>query len=206
MNFSKVNKQELQQGNKMQDLYRINTKNTNFDYLIYVAAIFVIFSVTVSTCALNEAMGSTSDVRPSSTNSSGFRPALETYIASESGGYGVYDAKQSNIFKPGETLLLYVEPQGITYVPVSEGNEELYNIKMSADFIISDSDGNVLFEQADIPALNIVSHHQNKELNLDLSINQEPPFPPGNYIITYIVTDDNSGESFEITKNVSISG
>jgi hypothetical protein len=52
---------------------------------------------------------------------------------------------------------------------------------------------------------NIVSHHQNKELYLFLSLDQESPFPAGDYVIKYVVGDDISGESFEIVKNVAIS-
>jgi hypothetical protein len=180
-------------------------KNTYFNHFRYLTAIFVIFSVAVSTCALKEAMGSTPDLQSSSKNISVFRSALDTYVASEPDGYGVYEERQSNVFKPGETLILYVEPEGITYVPTTEGNDELYNAKLSADIIISDTQGNVVAELTDLPAANIVSHHQNKELFLNLSVNQQSPFPPGDYVISYIVTDDNSGESFEITKNVAIS-
>jgi hypothetical protein len=47
---------------------------------------------------------------------------------------------------------------------------------------------------------NLVFYHQNKELILNISIDQSSPFPPGNYIITYRVTDENSGKSFDIKK------
>jgi hypothetical protein len=51
---------------------------------------------------------------------------------------------------------------------------------------------------------NLVSHHQNKEPILNISIDQSSPFPPGNYIITYRVTDENSRKSFDIKKNVTV--
>ena len=54
------------------------------------------------------------------------------------------------------------------------------------------------------PVSNIVSYHQNKELNLDISIEQSSPFPPGDYVITYRITDENSGKSFDIIKDVTV--
>jgi hypothetical protein len=48
-------------------------------------------------------------------------------------------------------------------------------------------------------------HHQNKELNLNISIDQSSPFPRGDYIITYRITDKNSsGKSFDIIKDVTV--
>ena len=77
-------------------------------------------------------------------------------------------------------------------------------MNFTLDFLISDKNGKVLTGQQDIPISNLVSHHQNKELILTISIDQSSPFPPGNYIITYRVTDQNSGKSFDIKKDVTI--
>ena len=79
-----------------------------------------------------------------------------------------------------------------------------YTMNFTLDFIISDKDGNILGGQEDIHVSNIVSYHQNKELNLDVSIEQSSPFPPGDYVITYRITDENSGNSFDITKDVIV--
>jgi hypothetical protein len=134
-----------------------------------------------------------------------FRSAFDTFVSSEPGGYGMYDARKSTVFKPGETFLLYVEPVGYTYGTVtdSDGNR-LYSMNFTLDFLISDKNGNVLGGQQDIPISNVVSHHQNKELILTISLDQSSPFPPGDYVITYRVTDENSGKSFDITKDVTI--
>jgi hypothetical protein len=134
-----------------------------------------------------------------------FRSAFDTFVSSEPGGYGIYEERKSNVFKPGETFLLYVEPLGYTYGTVTdEDGNTLYTMNFTLDFIISDKNGNVLGGQEDIPVSNIVSYHQNKELNLDISIDQSSPFPPGDYIITYRITDENSGKSFDIRKDVTV--
>jgi hypothetical protein len=134
-----------------------------------------------------------------------FRSAFDTFVSSEPGGYGIYEDRKSNVFKPGETFLLYVEPLGYTYGTITDkdGNT-LYTMNFTLDFIISDKNGNVLGGQEDIPVSNIVSYHQNKELNLDISIDQSSPFPPGDYVITYRITDENSGKSFDIRKDVTV--
>ena len=72
------------------------------------------------------------------------------------------------------------------------------------NFLISDKNGTVLTGQQDIPISNLVSHRQNKELILTISLDQSSPFQPDNYIITYRVTDENSGKSFDINKNVTV--
>ena len=45
-----------------------------------------------------------------------FRSAFDTFVSSEPGGYGIYEERKSNVFNPGETFLLYVEPQVIHMV------------------------------------------------------------------------------------------
>ena len=35
-----------------------------------------------------------------------FRSAFDTFVSSEPGGYGIYEDRKSNVFKPGETFLL----------------------------------------------------------------------------------------------------
>ena len=145
---------------------------------------------------------------PSETSVEGnqtFRSAFDTFVSSEPGGYGMYGARKSNVFKPGETFLLYVEPVGYTYGTVTdEDGTTLYTMNFTLDFLISDKNGTVLGGQQDVPISNVVSHHQNKELILTISIDQSSPFPPGDYVITYEVTDENSGKSFDIPKDVTI--
>ena len=51
-----------------------------------------------------------------------FSSAFDTFVSSEPGGYGMYEDRKSNIFKPGETFLLYVEPVGYTYGTVTDSD------------------------------------------------------------------------------------
>ncbi len=135
-----------------------------------------------------------------------FRSIHDTFVTSEPLGFGVYDEKRSNTFRPGEDIILYIEPAGFEYGTDSRlGNNTLYTINFSADFTISDTVGNILTRQEGLPVSEIISHHQNKEVFIPFTITQTTPFPPGSYIITYTIHDTNSGNSFDIVKEVIIS-
>jgi hypothetical protein len=184
-------------------------KNNQIQILIIVSALstFIIFNGVQyqeeqqEHLAFGQALSSETAMAGNET----FRSAFDTFVSSEPGGYGMYDARKSNVFKPGETFLLYVEPVGYAYGTITdEDGTRLYTMNFTLDFIISDKNGTVLGGQEDIPISNVVSHHQNKELILTISIDQSSPFPPGDYVITYRVTDNNSGKSFDIPKDVTI--
>jgi plastocyanin len=134
-----------------------------------------------------------------------FRSGFDTFVSSEPEGYGMYNEKESNVFAPGETFLLYVEPVGYSYGNVTNANgDQLYTMNFTADFTISNPNGTVLAGQQDLPLSNLVSHHQNKELMLQMFIDQTSPFPSGDYVLRYTFTDENSGKSFDIRKDVTV--
>jgi hypothetical protein len=137
--------------------------------------------------------------------SSGFHSQFDSFVNSTE-GYGIYQEHNSNIFKPGEDIILYVEPVGFSHVPVSINNTRLYLINLTASIILSDTQGNILFGRENVPIFYTVSHTQNTEMFARLRVGQSSPFPPGGYVITYILTDVPSGKSFKIVKNITISG
>src|SRR5919109_756251 len=135
--------------------------------------------------------------------------------------YGVYKEHVSgNVFRPGETIVLYVEPVGFGHKPIitnasqDDGNsttKTLYLVNMTADYIISDLAGSELQTIEDVPVANLISHRQNTELFLTLVLRQDQQsLPVGDYIVTYTLHDQVSGNSFEkstfeIDKRVTIS-
>jgi hypothetical protein len=134
-----------------------------------------------------------------------FRSGLDTFVNFEPQGYGIYQQKESSVFKPGEELILYIEPKGYEYgTLLDESGDKLYTIDFAVDFAISDESGNILTSQQGITLDEIVSHHKNKELFIPFTITQSSPFPDGNYIITYVIHDKISGASFDILKNITI--
>lgn len=135
-----------------------------------------------------------------------FASAFDTFVTSPPQGYGIYQVRDSNIFSLGEDILLYIEPVGFEYGTLTdEQNNTLYSIDFTADFTISDTEGNILAGQQGLPVSDIISHYQNEEVFIPFTISQTNPFPPGNYIITYTIHDNNSGNSFDIAKEIAIS-
>jgi hypothetical protein len=73
----------------------------------------------------------------------------------------------SSIFKPGEEVLLYVKPVGLTYKkPTEENGNKLYSLNMTADLIVLDKNGSI--GEQNIPLTNFTSRNQNKEIVIDL--------------------------------------
>lgn len=143
------------------------------------------------------------------TSNGTFASSLDLYVVPESvGGYGVYEKRLSNTFAPGEDIVLYSEPIGFSYKPIVSNltnDETQYLMNFTADLVITDTEGNVLGGFQDLPISEIISHHQNKEVNLVITLSQSSPFPEGNYKVLYTVHDEPSGNTFEITKDVTIS-
>jgi hypothetical protein len=144
-------------------------------------------------------------------NNTAFSSQLDVFIAEGSDlGYGIYrEHVPANVFRPGETIVLYVEPVGYGHQPLTDDSVNssattLYLMNMTADYIISDSTGSELQAIEDVPVGNLISHRQNLELFLTLTLRQDEPFPVGDYIVTYVVYDQVTGQSFQIDKRITI--
>jgi hypothetical protein len=147
-------------------------------------------------------------------NQTEFNASFSTFIEPFSAaGYGVYE-ERSNIFAPGETIVLYVEPVGFAHKQIideergSNNSTMLYLINMTSDYKIAATNGTEIEIQLieDKQGLrNITSHRPNTEMYLTLTLTPEvQPLPIGSYIITYSVTDEISGESLELEKYVTV--
>jgi hypothetical protein len=51
----------------------------------------------------------------------------------------------------------------------------------------------------------LISHHQNKVLYFDLSLTGTDTLEPVDYIVKWILTDENSGQTFDIVKEFTLS-
>lgn len=147
-------------------------------------------------------------------NQTAFNATFSTFVEPFSAaGYGVYE-ERSNIFAPGETIVLYVEPVGFAHKQVidergsNNNNTLLYLMNMTSDYKIAAANGTELELQLieDEQGLrNITSHRPNTEMYLTLTLTPEvQPLPVGNYVITYSVTDEISGENFELEKDIRV--
>jgi hypothetical protein len=145
-------------------------------------------------------------------NQTGFSIPLSTYVELGSAtGYGIYKEREnSSIFRPGETMVLYLEPVAFGHQQIlKEDNDSennlLFLMNFTADIIIADAaDYNELVTIEDLSVGSIISHRQNTELHLTLTLTQDQPFPVGDYIISYVVYDQVLEESFQVDKRITI--
>ena len=137
---------------------------------------------------------------------SNFSSEFATFVIPNSvNGYGIYDEHRSNIFKPGEPIVLYVEPIGFTHKKLTdESGNALYNVKLIPSVIISSKIDNKS-ASIDFPPFAFTSHRKNTEAELTITVTQNTPIPEGEYKILYTIKDAQSNKSFDITKKVIIS-
>lgn len=148
-------------------------------------------------------------------NQTEFNATFSTFVEPFSAaGYGVYE-ERSNIFAPGETIVLYVEPVGFAHKQVideergSNNNTLLYLMNMTSNYKIAAAANGTELElqliEDEQGLRNITSHRPNTEMYLTLTLTPEvQPLPVGSYVITYSVTDEISGESFELEKDITV--
>src|SRR5919112_1231979 len=122
-------------------------------------------------------------------NQTEFNATFSTFVEPFSAaGYGVYE-ERSNIFAPGERIVLYVEPVGFGHRQIldEEGNSTntLYLMNITADYKIASANGTELQLIEDMPpVVNITSHRQNTEMFLTLTLTQDvQSLPIGDYVI-----------------------
>ncbi len=135
-----------------------------------------------------------------------FEPRVATFvIESEVIGNGQYQ-EHSNVFPPGENIVLYVQPIGFGHKQIQGQNgEKLYLMNFTADIVLSTKNGTIVGGGQDITLSQPISHYRNTELYTTLTVTQKNPFPAGDYIFKYTLKDQTTGKSFDITKDVTIS-
>ena len=187
------------------------SKSLNNISFIYIAGIlFGLISVQVyfgqSLAQSNQPTNMTNTEQTLAQSNQSFFSKKDLFTFSKPQGYGIYEERNSNIFQPGETIYLYIEPSGFAYKTLQDGHGNiLYSIAFSPTATIFDKNGNLLAGPLEIPNTEITSHYKNKEIFIPFTLTQSSPFPSGDYTIKYTITDINSGNSFDIVKNLTIS-
>lgn len=162
-------------------------------------------TMPASTAAPNMTLDSIKDLYLSAWNQTEFNSTFSTFVEPYSAaGYGVYE-EHGDVFTPGETIVLYVEPVGFNHMPVlDDRGNTLYLMNMTADYTIAGANGTELQSIEDVPVGSIVSHRPNTELFFELTLTQDNPFSADGYLLTYAVTDEVSGESFTLEKEITV--
>ena len=116
------------------------------------------------------------------------------FVVSDPGGYGVYDLRDNNEFKPGEQLVIYTEPQG--YGHGRDGAIYLLNLKL--DFEIRNKAGESLAKQENFSSWTLRSRVANREFMGKVTYNFTG-IEPGEYEVITTVRDQNSPKSGHFT-------
>lgn len=111
-----------------------------------------------------------------------FREAL--FVKGPPEGYGIYDPRPDNTFKPGEKLFIYVEPVGFTW-KLKNG---LNRAELVSDLVLKDADGAVLGEQEGFGTFKFDSREKNMEVMTALTIDFAEA-PAGKYVAELKFTD-----------------
>lgn len=139
-------------------------------------------------------------------NQTAFYAIFDTFIEPYSEqGFGAYTLHGSDVFRPGDTITLYVEPVGFSHDPVlDEQGNTLYQMNLTAAVTIEDELGNVVGTIEDFPPLVLISHNKNTEMYMTITVTQEQPFPVGSYKLTYTIVDSATEETFIISKSIRV--
>ena len=134
-----------------------------------------------------------------------FHPIVALFVNESAAlGNGVYQ-EHSNVFNPDETITLYAQPVGYGHKEITGQNgEKLFLMNFTADIILTKQDGTPIGGGTNIPAGQIASHYRNTELFLHLFLTHDKPLPKGDYKVNYSVTDQFSGNTFKITKDLKV--
>jgi hypothetical protein len=116
------------------------------------------------------------------------------FVVSDPAGYGVYDLRDNNEFKPGEQLVIYTEPQG--YGHGRDGAMYVLNLKL--DFEIRNKAGESLAKQENFAAWALRSRVANREFMGKVTYNLTG-IEPGEYEVITTVRDQNSAKTGSFT-------
>lgn len=123
-----------------------------------------------------------------------------TFVTEPSTGYGVYEKRDSNVFKPGEPLLSYAEPIGYGWKQLPDNRYELHLV---ADLAIIDASGEVVWSKKGFLDSTLQSYRQNLEFKLDMSLNVDGA-PAGKYKLRYTLYDMSSGKTSSFDQDFEI--
>lgn len=112
-------------------------------------------------------------------------------VAENATGFGVFNPRDSNVFKPGEPILIYCEPFGFGYGNPGAG---LFSVNFIVDLQVLDASGNQLANAEGATEYNMTSRHQNREVQANITYSLDG-IPAGQYTLITTLRDKNSAKS-----------
>lgn len=115
----------------------------------------------------------------------GFSEAL--FVAARPAGFGIYEARPTNVFRPGEDMLVYAEPFGYGYGTAGEA----FRIAFDADLELRTVKGQILHTQDGFALLEMTSRRRNKEFQVFITYHFDG-LKPGDYVLSTRLRDRNA--------------
>jgi len=122
------------------------------------------------------------------------------FVTADPISYGSYDERRSNVFRPGEKIITYVEPIGFTW---AKNSDSTFRYGLSVDMLVKRSDGKILEGQAKVVDLVKNSHVRNQELMLVLSLSLND-VEADDYVVEYTLHDSQSNKTSKFSKNFTL--
>jgi hypothetical protein len=109
-------------------------------------------------------------------------------VAQNATGFGVFNPRENNVFKPGEPILIYCEPLGFAY---GEPGAGLFSVNFIIDLQVLDALGNELANAPGATEFNMTSRHRNREVQANITYTLDG-LPIGRYTLITTLRDKNS--------------
>ncbi|MBD9372062.1 hypothetical protein IB238_05380 [Rhizobium sp. ARZ01] len=132
--------------------------------------------------AVREAYGAFASTLP-------FSIGKVTFVTDPPEGYGMYSPRPTSTYKPGEPLISYVEPVGLSWRSIDGGKVEA---QFTVDLELLNNKGDTLAEQKAFGSFTFRGFVRNQEVFAKLTLNVEGP-PAGDYVLRYRFRDALSG-------------
>ncbi|MCG5246543.1 hypothetical protein MCX33_11335 [Methylorubrum extorquens] len=124
------------------------------------------------------------------------------YVARKAADFGDVEARPSNVFKPGEPLLTYIEPVG--EATQSIGSDQI-GFGVIVDFEVRTAEGKALATQKSMIDRDVTVKRAEGEPNFFLNLSLDlDGFPPGNYVLVYTLRDKLSGRTLDVPQPFTI--
>ena len=127
--------------------------------------------------------------------------ARATFVSGEPSGYAMYQPRADTAFRPGESLISYIEPVGLSWAPASDPGK--LETRFTVDFDILDPKGTVLAGQKAFGDFRFVSYQRNQEIYATLTIDVSGALP-GAYVLRFRFNDANSDKTASVEQPFSI--